>query len=326
MTLVSGYLSLGGILKDGAASDGTAGQVLTSTGTATSWVDQSTIVGAPNTLTEVLTAGNIATDLNITLNGTGAIAVAAASIFSGGITVGTGASSFTGTVGFNDNISTSADLSVLAGMRDGSSSLGTAGQVLSSTGTGVSWIPASSIGATLTQVLTAGNTANNLDLLLTGTGRFSSVATNNGFGAILVGPGPSAFSGTCEFNADCTTTADLKVGGGMRDGALSLGVAGQVLSSTGTAVEWIDSASIGTLTQVLTAGNTANNLSINLTGSGAITTAGVSNFTGDMDNRISKASDELLRYDGGPQSFLGLAGETGIRIARDYNDAKKNRL
>ena len=40
MTLVSGYLSLGGILKDGAASDGTAGQVLTSTGTATSWVDQ----------------------------------------------------------------------------------------------------------------------------------------------------------------------------------------------------------------------------------------------------------------------------------------------
>jgi len=49
----------------------------------------------------------------------------------------------------------------------------------------------------------------------------------------------------------------------------------------------------------------------------------VSNFTGDMDNRISKASDELLRYDGGPQSFLGLAGETGIRIARDYNDAKK---
>ena len=49
----------------------------------------------------------------------------------------------------------------------------------------------------------------------------------------------------------------------------------------------------------------------------------VSNFTGDINNNISDASDELIRYDGGPQSFLGLAGQTGIRIARDYNDAKK---
>ena len=85
MTVLTGYLSLGGVLKDGAASDGTAGQVLTSTGTATSWVDQSTIIGAPNTLTEVLTAGNSATDLDINLACTGKI-----------VTIGTGASSFNG--------------------------------------------------------------------------------------------------------------------------------------------------------------------------------------------------------------------------------------
>ena len=49
----------------------------------------------------------------------------------------------------------------------------------------------------------------------------------------------------------------------------------------------------------------------------------VSNFTGDINNNISDASDELLRYDGGPQSLLGLAGQTGIRIAGDYSDARK---
>lgn len=49
----------------------------------------------------------------------------------------------------------------------------------------------------------------------------------------------------------------------------------------------------------------------------------ISNFTGDINNNISDASDELLRYDGGPQSLLGLAGETGIRIAGDYSDAKR---
>jgi hypothetical protein len=284
LTLTAGYISLGGALKDASSSDGTAGQVLTSTGTVTSWVDQSTIVGAPHTLEEVLTAGNNATNLDINLAGTGKIVTVGTGVssFVGGISVGANASTFLGTVAFSDNVTANGELKVSDVLRDASASVGLAGQVLSSTGTGVSWIPSSSLGATITQVLTAGNTANNLDLNLTGTGVFTSAATTNSFGGIVVGAGVSSFAGTVGFNANIATAAELQVNAGMRDSTSALGVAGQVLSSTGTATEWINSSSIGTLTQVLTAGNTANNLNINLTGTGAITTAGVSNFQGGI--------------------------------------------
>lgn len=286
MTVLTGYLSLGGALKDGASSDGTAGQVLTSTGTATSWVDQSTIIGAPNTLQEVLTAGNNATDLDINLAGTGKIVTlgTGASSFNGGIAVGANPSTFGGAVTFSNNATVNGELKVGDVLRDNANNVGLAGNVLSSTGTGVSWIPSSSLGATITQVLTAGNTANNLDLNLTGTGVFTSAATTNSFGGIIVGTGASSFTGTVGFNANVQTsaTAELYLQAELRDGSASVGAAGQILSSTGTATEWINASSIGTLTQVLTAGNTANNLSINLTGTGAITTAGVSNFTGGI--------------------------------------------
>ena len=46
---------------------------------------------------------------------------------------------------------------------------------------------------------------------------------------------------------------------------------------------------------------------------------------GDLDNtvqnHIAEAGDELIRYDGGPGSHLGIVGQTGIRIAGDYNNA-----
>jgi len=47
----------------------------------------------------------------------------------------------------------------------------------------------------------------------------------------------------------------------------------------------------------------------------------IAGISGDVQNHISDASDELIRYDGGPGSHLGIVGETGIRIAGDYNNA-----
>jgi hypothetical protein len=47
----------------------------------------------------------------------------------------------------------------------------------------------------------------------------------------------------------------------------------------------------------------------------------IAGISGDVQNHISNASDELIRYDGGPGSHLGIVGQTGIRIAGDYNNA-----
>jgi len=47
----------------------------------------------------------------------------------------------------------------------------------------------------------------------------------------------------------------------------------------------------------------------------------IAGISGDVQNHISDASDELIRYDGGPGSHLGIVGQTGIRIAGDYNNA-----
>ena len=136
MTVLAGYLSLGGILKDGTASDGTAGQVLTSTGTATLWVDQSTIVGAVPTLQDVLGAGNTANDIGISFTGTGSTTFAAAQ------TINSLAPNIWGaTNSFTSNGTTigTAGINLSGSLSDGTDT-GTAGQTLQSTNTGVSWV------------------------------------------------------------------------------------------------------------------------------------------------------------------------------------------
>ena len=84
---------------------------------------------------------------------------------------------------------------------------------------------------TLSSVLTAGNTAtNNISLIgnLTITGA-SSFNGNNTFGP----------NGTSDFNHSVAFDA-ITLGSTVQDGAGSVGTAGQVLSSTGTGVAWID--------------------------------------------------------------------------------------
>jgi hypothetical protein len=288
---VSGIATLGKI-KDAAASVGSAGQVLSSTGSALSWI---TLPSTPN-LSQVLAAGNTATN---TINLTGGINM------SGTLAVG-------GTV---------KPLTIT----DTTNAIGTSGQVLSSTGTGLRWItPAST--PTLTQVLTAGNTTS-LDITTTGFIKPKTIKDSLGnvgtSGQVLTSTGttmlwstlPSATIPTLQqvLNAGNTTsfnissTGDITVNNvyatditpsstlGLNSAVIidhngNWGTSNQVLSSTGTGVEWINlpSSTIPTLQQVLNAGNTTN-LNIASTGNITANNVNVAYIVNAADVNISNA-------------------------------------
>jgi hypothetical protein len=173
-------------------------------------------------LDSVLLAGNEATN-NMFL--TGNLSITGNSKFDGSNQFGpNGTTDFGHLVEF-DNINLEGTV------RDGASSVGTAGQVLSSTGSQVQWVDASAPIPTLNEVLIAGNTATN-DLTLST--KNSDLIAEGGqvFGIATVPISVSVFN----------TTLDLNFG--ILDGADSYGTVGQVLSSNGgSAPTWITSPS-----------------------------------------------------------------------------------
>ena len=161
---------------------------------------------------------------------------------------------------FDNTLSTSTTSGVLQINQQGA----TNGQALVWNGT--TWAPSSVGGASnLTSVLTAGNTANNLNLILTGTGLLQTTAG-------LQLNGSTSGSITHKSSASVASAYTLTWPSALPSAS------GQVLSSdTSGALSWISTAAASsTLTQVLTAGNTANNLNLVLTGTGNLqTTAGL---------------------------------------------------
>jgi len=238
-------------IQDNSGSLGVLGQVLTSTATGLQWSS----VSNTQTLQQTLDNGNSSTlvDMNIdqgTINVTsGGLNLDNASNLSVG-----GVATFSSAV----NLGTVLDFGATTSISDYSGSVGTAGQVLTvnSAGTGVEWSSAAGTTPSLQQVLNVGNTATNIGINMAGTGAFTTSATNT-----MTLASTNTFSGTNTF------TADIEVDGTIEDGAGSSGTAGQVLSSTGTGVQWVDAASAtaATLQSVLTANNTATE-DINLTG------------------------------------------------------------
>lgn len=238
-------------IQDNSGSLGVLGQVLTSTATGLQWSS----VSNTQTLQQTLDNGNSSTlvDMNIdqgTINVTsGGVNLDNASNLSVG-----GVATFSSAV----NLGTVLDFGATTSINDYSGSVGTAGQVLTvnATGTGVEWSSAAGTTPSLQQVLNVGNTATSIAIVMDGTGAFTTSATNT-----MTLASTNTFSGTNTF------TADIEVDGTIEDGGGSAGTAGQVLSSTGTGVQWVDAASAtaATLQSVLTAGNTATE-DINLTG------------------------------------------------------------
>jgi hypothetical protein len=249
-------------------STGSAGQILSSTGTGLQWIN------SPSTsccsLQSVLTIGNQATT-NIEMVSSSIIVSGA----SGSITINSPASlTNNGISNFNASVridSTSVDFQDSGFIIDGDGNVGTAGQWLTSTVTGVAWssvIPPGS-SPTLQQVLDTGNTALNVGMTFTGTSVISLAANNS-----ITSAGDNTWSGNNTFSATgiTSTTAGIALTGSLWDG-VSTGTVNQVLTSTGAGgVSWQTAATPtpNTLQQVLDQGNIATGASASITLSGTV--------------------------------------------------------
>lgn len=241
-----GYLDLCQIKLGG--SFGTAGQVLTSQGPGACATWETPSATTCCTLQATMTAGN---STSVDLNTTGSINMAGASKTlalsnSTDMTLASGSSITT-----DDNIVLGAtsvlNFHATSAISDYSGSTGTAGQVLTvnAFGTGIEW--SSSLPTpptpTLQDVLTKGNVATSVGINLTATSPLNLDSTSS-----IVSAGDNTFSGNNTFSGSGNTisTAGIALTGTVWAGA-SVGTAGQVLTSTGTGVQWSSSAGVSTV-------------------------------------------------------------------------------
>jgi len=135
--ILTGNISISGTYGDTSGDVGTAGQVLSSTGTGTNWVDNVDGSGTLNTVAKWTPDGNTLGDSNITDNGTTINITSAASYFE---VRASGGSEFQTNVLFTARATTDNILHIDDGLEDGLANAGGSGQILSSTSTGVLWI------------------------------------------------------------------------------------------------------------------------------------------------------------------------------------------
>ena len=254
MFITGNIVVTGSVVPDSISAGGSlgsVGQVLTSTGTGIEWSS----VSNTQTLQQTLFNGNSATGLDMNID------QGVVNITSGGLNLDNASNLSVGgvsTLSGDVNLGTTLNFGATTTISDYSNSVGTAGQVLTvnAAGTGVQWSSAAGTTPSLQQVLTVGNTATSIAINMVGNGAFTTSATN-----VMTLASNNTFSGTNTF------TSDIEVDGTIEDGTGAVGTAGQVLSSTGSGVQWIDAASATTptLQTVLTAGDTATE-DINLTG------------------------------------------------------------
>ena len=166
---------------------------------------------------------------------------------------------------------------------------GSAGQILSSTGTGIQWIAAAG-AQDLQDVIavdpntTLGFVMDNCDIDTTGSinmsGAAKALALSNGVDMTLA------------VNSNITTSGNIELSGGssvlnfgttaeINDSTGSTGTIGSILTvdAAGTGVEWstgIPTASMPTLQEVLNTGNTATGIGISFGGAGSGSTYSVS--------------------------------------------------
>ena len=238
----TGFIDLCQIRLGG--SYGTAGQVLTSqgSGSCATWTTvASSSQGWEDTLIVDPQSSVAATISNVLFTAEGA---------GGGVAITTGATLTTdatsvATFGNAVNLGTTLNFAATTTLNDSTGSTGTTGAVLTVGATGYPvWgtLPVPST-PNLQQVLTVGNTASGLGIQLTATSPLSLDSTSN-----IVSAGTNTFSGNNTFSANGTTlsTAGISLTGTLYAGA-SVGTAGQVLTSTGTGVQWSSSAGVTTV-------------------------------------------------------------------------------
>jgi hypothetical protein len=259
-------------------STGLAGQILSSTGTGIQWINSpstscctwndSLISGATATTTATVDG----VPFNV-VNAGGGI-----SISSPATLANSGVSTFTGQVNIN---STLLNFNATGQINDGAGNTGTAGQWLTSTGTGLAWsstiTPASCCD--IQSTLGVGSVANNQGMSFTGT---SSVIFDTNVS--ISSSGGNVFSGNNTFSGSGTTlsTAGVVLSGTVWAGT-SVGTAGQILSSTGTGVQWVNAGTVvgnQDLQSVLDTGNTATGANANITITGTINPGTITDSSG----------------------------------------------
>lgn len=265
------------ISAGGLGSHGTAGQVLSSTGTGLAWI---AAPGTTQSWNDTLAVSPVAT-ANPNLTGTFTIQTGGGLSLLGNSTLSvSGTSIFYNIVTLSDGVDLKVSDQSQIGIDDGTGTYvyGTPGQFLSATANGLAWSSAGTLTTpTLQQVVTAGNTLLNSSIIFTGTGGITLSGTNTITG-----------QGVINFNGNGTPTASATQGRLIiSQGSISLsgansqillagssGTAGQALVSNGPFVTptWQTVAGINeTLQQVLDNGNTATQ---NITLTGDINLAG----------------------------------------------------
>jgi len=264
-------------IQDAAGNTGTVGQHLVkNAANALEWG-----AGSADTLANVLTAGNTATnDINLTGNITltnGGTPGVGSIVMSGSITAATGTVS---AVGFQASSYFQGALLNATNIQDVAGNTGTAGQYLRKSGANaLAW---ETVGAnTLSEVLTAGNTATN-NIVLTGDISCTNLtATTDVNGSVV--------------NATTQVSTALLDATDIQDNANLNGTAGQYLrKSAANALAW-ESVAPGAapLADVLLAGNSATNnivLTGDFTGTGNITRTGTVTITGGISSTLSISS------------------------------------
>ena len=180
MSKISSY----GIVSPPVAGDLVIGtNTIDSNKTKNFRVEDIAALAATPTLSSVLTAGNTASN-NISL--IGSLSITGASSFNGNNTFGPN-----GTSNFNHSVEFDA-ITLGSTVQDGAGSVGTAGQVLSSTGTGVAWVNSSelnvlSVATAIDQELVAANTRKQVDFGAAVSSAYFSLASDGTITAITAG-------------------------------------------------------------------------------------------------------------------------------------------
>jgi hypothetical protein len=199
-----------------------------------------------------------------------------------------------------------------------SASTGAAGQVLSSTGTGLQWIAAASVSCcSLDDTLTVGNTTAQ-DINTTGNVAMSGAGTSLAFtgGSDITLAAASSITTEDDIILGSASVLNLNATSVINDATGAVGSTGQILTvNAALGVEWstgVPAASMPTLQEVLTAGNTATAIGMAL--------SGVSNTTFSVDSAIQSAGTNVFS---GNNTFSANGTTTalaGVNLTGSFSD------
>ena len=145
-------------------------------------------------------------------------------------------------------IATVKDLVIKEKLRDGDGAFGTAGQLLSSDGTDLAWINANTTSVANSTNVGVNVNGDNSDQFISFFGQSSGNRPNRVDTDFTYNPSTNTmsginYSGTSTFN-DIRVSNNIRIDGELQDGAGNFGTSGQILSSDGTDLAWINTGSL----------------------------------------------------------------------------------